>query len=96
MRTEIQSLPIRPLGAKAVYGFGSFFRGEPFNDVDLAVVLSRSTSRGLGSYYGLKMEIDRLAVRLGVVFHLSVFTEDEFGLGPLRDMHELVLLTGFE
>jgi predicted nucleotidyltransferase len=94
MRTEIRSLPIRLLGVKAIYGFGSFFRGERFHDIDLAVVLSRSTSRGLASYYELKAEIDRLAGRLGVIFDLSVFTEDELALRPLHDMHELLLLAG--
>jgi predicted nucleotidyltransferase len=92
MRTEIQSLPIRQLGVKAIYGFGSFFRGKPFNDIDLAIVLSDSTSRGLLSYYELKSETDRLAVRFGIVFDLNVFTEDEFGQRPLRDMDELLPL----
>lgn len=90
---EIRSLPISPLGVKAIYGFGSFFRGEPFNDIDLAVVWSSSTSDRLASYYKLKTELDRLADQLGVVVDLSVFTEDEFGDRPLRDMRELVLLT---
>jgi predicted nucleotidyltransferase len=87
-------LPIKLLGVKAIYGFGSFFRGVPFNDIDLAVVLSRSTSRGLASYYELRVEFDQLARRLGVVFDLNVFTEDEFADRPLRDMHELLLLAG--
>lgn len=88
-------MPIRWLGVKAIYGFGSFFRGNCFNDVDLAIVLSPSSTRALVSYYRTKAEIDRLGYKLGVAFDLSVFTEDEFALRPLRDMCELLLLTGF-
>lgn len=94
MRTEIQSLPIRRLRVKAVYGFGSFFRGDTFHDVDLAIILSKPTSQALESYYSLKSEFDNLSLRLGVAFDLSIFTEEEFDTRPLRDMNQLVFLSG--
>jgi predicted nucleotidyltransferase len=91
---EIQSLPIRQIGVRAVYGFRSFFRGEPFRDVDLAIVLSESISDEMSTYYRLKAEIDSLGVRLVVQFHLSVLTEAEFDERPLRDMNQLIFLSG--
>ncbi len=96
MKTEILSLPIRQLRVKVIYGFGSFFRREAFNDIDLAVVLSESDYYELESYYALRMEIDNLGARLGVAFDLSIFTEEEFGTQPLRDMSQLVFLCGID
>jgi predicted nucleotidyltransferase len=94
MKTEIRSLPTKQLRVKAIYGFGSFFRGEFFRDVDLAVVVFEAASYELSSYYELKREVDLMGIRLGVVFHLSIFTEEEFHARPLRDMNQLVYITG--
>jgi predicted nucleotidyltransferase len=74
---------------EAVFGFGSFFRGEPFRDIDILAVTSGQNTDTLLTYYLLSDALEPIAVRAGHPVHLTMFTPDEFSARPLRDMHEL-------
>jgi predicted nucleotidyltransferase len=88
----IQSLPISRLGVEEVYGFGSFFRGEAFHDIDLVLVVSPDVAGSVALFYELKEKFDQLAASLGAAFDLTVLTRKEFNERPLRDMDQLVRL----
>lgn len=72
-----------------VFGFGSFFRGEPFRDIDVLAVTTLENTELLRTYYLLSDALEPIAVRAGCPLHLTMFTPDEFNAKPLRDMHEL-------
>lgn len=75
-----------------IYGFGSFFRGENFNDIDVLFVLRCELSRVLPASKRLRCMVENLSADFGSTFHLLVLTEVEFEEGPLRDTHELILI----
>jgi len=74
----------------AVFGFGSYFRGELYCDVDILVVFEPQCDPLLPRYYELRGDLEALGERLGVLFDLTVLTEREFAERPLRDMDSLV------
>lgn len=76
----------------AVFGFGSFFRGESFRDIDVLAVTSRRNTETLRTYYLVSDALNSISVRAGCPVHLTVFTPDEFSARPLRDMNELQIL----
>lgn len=73
----------------AVFGFGSFFRGEPFRDIDVLAVTSHENTETLRTYYLVSDALGPISVRAGCPVHLMVLTPDEFSARPLRDMDEL-------
>ena len=74
----------------AVFGFGSHFRGGPYNNVDILVVLKPDCGPLLPTYYDLKSEMERIGRCLGVTMDLTVLTWEEFADKPFRDMDSLV------
>lgn len=77
---------------EAVFGFGSFFRGEPFNDVDLALVFSLNCDDALAVFELVLSRLRTVEGRLGAPLHVTPFTAKEFREEPLRDHHRLVPL----
>lgn len=77
-------------GVSAVYGMGSYFREEPFNDVDLVVVVAPTTCplAALGSK--IRAGLAPLTQIFDAPLDIIIFTEIEFANRPLRDMHTLV------
>ncbi len=87
--TAIRSITSIEGHLDAVFGFGSFFRGEPFRDIDVLAVTSHGNTEMLRTYYLVSDALDSISVRAGCPVHLTVFTPDEFSARPLRDMDEL-------
>lgn len=81
------------VGLESVYGFGSFFRGGKFNDIDLVAITTPSNRDTLSTYYALADAIAKVSENLRVKFHLTMLTPDELLQSPFRDMHEMQLLT---
>ena len=77
---------------QSVYGFGSFFRNEPYRDVDVIVVISVERDKILNLTNSIRAEFSSLGTVLGVVFDTKVFTRQEFAGHPIRDMSELHLI----
>ena len=89
IRTAIQTITSAESKLEGVFGFGSFFRGELFNDVDLLAVAAKGRADTLATYYELVAAIEPVIVRLGCPLHLTLLTSDEFATRPLRHMAEL-------
>jgi predicted nucleotidyltransferase len=89
---EIRSTTTRWPDVCAAFGFGSFFRSEPFDDIDVLIVLRQECQLRLVTYYELKTAFDNLGRNYGVRFDVTVLTEREFSERPLRDMDSLVPL----
>jgi predicted nucleotidyltransferase len=77
---------------KGVFGFGSFFRGEPFNDIDLALVFSENCDNALAVFERVLSRLRAVEDRLGTRLHVTPFTAKEFRERPLRDHDRLVPL----
>ena len=76
----------------AVFGFGSYFRGEPFNDIDLALVFKEDCENVLETYELVLSRLKEATDRLGVRLHITPFTAREFQERPLREHALLVPL----
>jgi len=74
----------------ALYGMGSFFRGEPHNDVDFVVVLACDPAALLGEARSIRRDLCTIGDSVGERVDVTVFTRSEFELKPLRDMDALV------
>lgn len=77
---------------KCVYGFGSFFRNEPFNDIDLLFVVSASDSQLAELHRTLCVLLIEIENVVGICIDFTVLTEKEFSSRPLRDHTKLVSL----
>jgi predicted nucleotidyltransferase len=77
---------------EAVYGFGSCFRGEPFNDIDLLAVANAANAHTLETYYELSSLLNLRFALWICPFDLTLLTSDEFKSRPLRNMGELYCL----
>lgn len=67
----------------AVFGFGSFFRGETFDDVDLAIVFSNESVDLVAAYYEVRHLLRTLERNYKVKFDVTPLTVAEFSEKPL-------------
>jgi predicted nucleotidyltransferase len=72
-----------------VYGFGSFFRGGEYDDVDILFVVNCRHSSLLRVAREIRTEVRNLSEELDQQIDDLVLTSREFGERPLRDMSEL-------
>lgn len=77
---------------EALYGFGSFFRGESFNDIDLLAVASLGNSNTLLTFYKVSSALEPIGVKAQAPVHVTLLTFSEYLSRPLRNMNELKLL----
>lgn len=89
MRTEIQSIQQELREVSQVYGFGSFFRGEDFHDIDILFVVSGREETLLGTSHAIRHRMVALSKMLGYTIDLLVLTEKEIAEEPLRDVSSL-------
>ncbi|WP_431523442.1 nucleotidyltransferase domain-containing protein [Mesorhizobium captivum] len=92
IRTEIRSILEGCSSFQSAWGFGSYFRGEAFKDVDILVVVDCERDKLLFLTRQLKAEVLNLERELGMIFDLLILTVREFAQRPLRDMDQMVLL----
>jgi predicted nucleotidyltransferase len=92
MMTEIRPIFTDRPEVFAIYGFGSFFRGESYRDIDLLVVLECEHQQVLDVFSAIRTEFILLGTRLKVQFDLTVLTKEEFAGKPLRDMDSLKVI----
>ncbi|KWV90881.1 hypothetical protein AUC45_05935 [Erythrobacter sp. YT30] len=77
---------------QSVWGFGSYFRGGLFNDIDILAVVDGDRAGLVKRIHQIRecfMGLDR---EFGLKFNLLILTIEEFSERPLRDMDQLVLL----
>jgi hypothetical protein len=75
-----------------LYGMGSFFRSNSFNDLDLVAVVDCGRGELADTAKRIHSAFRELGARLGVPIDLTIFTPTEFSRAPLRDMSTLVKL----
>ncbi|WP_369406449.1 nucleotidyltransferase domain-containing protein [Candidatus Thiosymbion oneisti] len=77
-----------------VWGFGSFFREERYNDIDILIVVKPGSKNALGEYYESKKRLDEISEKIGVPIDMTFLTYTEYCERPLLEMNNL--LTIFE
>ena len=92
IKTEIRYITTELPDVASVFGFGSFFRNRPFNDVDILVVLLPNCQSLLSVYYDLKAAFEALETRHEICVDFTVLTSREYHEQPLRDMDSLIPL----
>lgn len=85
MKLVVQNLMKRVPNAVSAHGFGSFFRGEPFNDIDLVIVLDAEADDISRSASILRSVFSEASNALSVQFDLVTLTVKEFSEKPLRE-----------
>ena len=90
IKTEIQSITAKLHNIHGVYGFGSFFRSEHYNDVDILVVTSPDCKDTLSIFYLINKKLQRIDENLEI--DLTLLTYDEFIEKPLIEIDALTLI----
>ncbi|WP_281841546.1 hypothetical protein [Sinisalibacter aestuarii] len=93
VKVEIRSILQKRPEIQEVYGFGSFFRNQSFNDIDLLFVLRGDNVSLLVASKEIRSLIFDTSRKLGITLDPLILTERELEESPLRDMHELRLLS---
>lgn len=73
-----------------IFGFGSFFRGEPYRDVDILVVVESDVLVLAALASSVIEKFKNLECAMEVKFDVKVFTRVEFSGRPLMNMGEIV------
>ena len=90
---ESQSIIQRPNKINKIYGFGSFFRGEPYNDIDLLILINEKGEEDMTSSVNEIIAWSKtLSQKIGCDIDCLILTELEYHEKPLLDMNELRLL----
>lgn len=79
---------------QSAWGFGSFFRGEDYHDIDVLVVVAAPQDRLLDTAREVRVALIEIEQMIGVPIDPLILTESEFESRPLRDMDELVRIAG--
>jgi predicted nucleotidyltransferase len=95
MKTEIQSITAELHDIYGVYGFGSFFRGDQYNDIDILIVASPVCRDTLSLFYLAKERLQKADKSLDIDITLLTYTE--FLAKPLLEIDSLTeIYTSFK
>lgn len=89
MTRAIRSTISPRVNVTAAFGFGSFFRAEQYNDVDVLLVVDTNIDELLQITKALRSDFQSLGRSLDIIFDLKIFTSGEFLGRPLQDMASL-------
>lgn len=92
IRMEIRSILKSHAEIISAWGFGSFFRGERHNDIDVLVVVDCQMSDLLDYSSQLRAAMHKLQGDYQMEIDVLILTMKEFEERPLRDMDQLVSL----
>lgn len=73
-----------------VFGFGSFFRGSEYNDIDLLLVSTPDARYPLRVYQNARLSLKELSLKYRVEFDITFLTYSEHQAKPLREHQSLV------
>lgn len=96
IKTEIQSTLSGQHNLFGVYGFGSFFRGTEYDDIDLLLVSRKISMSPLEDYYAAKKELEHLSEKFGIEIDITFLTYAEFLRKPLIETDNLVIIIEHE
>ena len=86
------NLALSKLPIESVYGFGSFFRGQPHNDIDIIAVTNQPIEGLTSLHRDCCLILGDISKRHKEVFDFTLFTTEEFQDAPLRDRQQLIKL----
>lgn len=92
IKTEIKFITLEFKAIKAIFGFGSFFRNEKYNDIDILIVTDVSDANPLKTYYSYKTIFDDLSLQIGKTIDVTTLNYQEFLDHPLRESDNLTTL----
>jgi predicted nucleotidyltransferase len=75
-----------------IWGFGSFFRSNNFNDVDILVIVECKNVELLNVTKIIRANFQTVARELRCSLDVTILTQREFEEQPLREMDQLVHL----
>lgn len=87
---EIQSTLLKHHDLYGVFGFGSFFRSDKYNDIDLLLVSIPDAKAPLSTYLKAKKDLDRLSNRIEIQIDITFLTYSEFLSKPLLEHDNLI------
>lgn len=87
MKTEIRSITAELHDIYGVYGFGSFFQGELYNDIDVLIVASPVCRDTLSLFYSAKERLQKIDQSLDI--DITLLTYSEFLAKPLLEIDSL-------
>lgn len=73
-----------------VFGFGSFFRCDSFNDVDILIVVNDDCEYPLRVFYDVKKVLDEIGLMFDVQIDITYLSYTEYSRKPLRESDNLV------
>ncbi|WP_160977509.1 hypothetical protein [Deinococcus xianganensis] len=74
-----------------VYGIGSYFRNDNFNDIDLVFVIHDDYD-DIQDYIRFRSKLINISSHFEVKVDIIILTRDEFRQRPLKDMKGLKVL----
>lgn len=75
-----------------VYGFGSFFRSNTFNDIDIAIVTDSNEADLLHTHRSVAKTIEGISQEVGSKIDFLLFTKEEFDQKPLLESGSMILI----
>jgi predicted nucleotidyltransferase len=87
MKTEIQSITAELHDIYGVYGFGSFFRGNQYSDIDILIVASPICGDTLSLFYLVKERLQKIDQSINI--DITLLTYSEFLTRPLFEIDSL-------
>jgi hypothetical protein len=89
MMTAIRSIHAVIPDIVAIFGFGSFFRGMPYHDCDILVVIGDDTGDLGHIHFKICHWFQNLGNEIGIIFDVCILTEREHYTKPLREHNNL-------
>jgi predicted nucleotidyltransferase len=87
IKKEIQSITAELHDIYGVYGFGSFFRSDRYNDIDILIVASPVCEDTLSLFYLAKERLQEIDQSIDI--DITLLTYSEFLTKPLLEMDSL-------
>lgn len=72
-----------------MYGFGSFFRGGGYNDIDILLVSTLDATSPLSTYKSCRETLKKLSKKWNVEIDITFLTYGEYLQKPLREHDSL-------
>ncbi len=90
MKTAIQRTISEMNDVASAWGIGSFFRNEPYRDIDLVLVLEEHVQPLAEVHQRISASLSKLSSRWQVRIDVTVLTQNEFAEGLINEKMTLV------
>ncbi|AWF80357.1 hypothetical protein BTJ40_05775 [Microbulbifer sp. A4B17] len=90
IKTEIQLRLQGKSDIFGVFGFGSFFRSNNFNDIDILVVVDDRCDAPLKVFYDVKNTLDKIGLEYDIPIDITYLSYTEYLRKPLLESDNLI------